>query len=212
MVDIYVGEERKKFRLHRDLLCERSEFFQASFGGHFKEAEAQELALPEDSVESFELLLGWLYGAPLISISSEQKFPIYLDLVILAQKLGLEHLQNETMDHILKFYRLYSPEPPAHTIRSIYGNTSTGDPLRRLIIRCAAWTAVALDTTVFMDDERVLLEGGGEPAVDFTSWLAKSYASSKGNRKVLATIGPRRESSCSYHKHSSTPPCSDPPK
>ena len=173
MVDIYIGDERKKFRLHRDLLCERSEFFKASFEGHSKEAETQELALPEDSVESFELLIGLLYGAPLMKITSKDDLSTYLNLIILAKKLCLEHLQNETMDHVLRFYRTYLPEVSADTIRSIYGNTSAGDPLRRLVIRCAAWTAFSNEVDVFDSDDRNLLEGGGEIAADFLSWLVK---------------------------------------
>ena len=198
MVDIDIGDERKKFRLYRDLLCERSEFFKASFEGHYKEAETQELALPEDSVESFELLVGWLYGAPLMKITSEDDWSAYLNLIILAKKLCLEHLQNETMDHVLNFYRTCLPEVSADNIRSLYGNTSAGDPLRRLTISCAAWIAVSNKTTVFDRDVLDLLEGGGEIAVDFTSWLAKLYT---------YPVDPRIYLNCFYHEHISTPSC-----
>lgn len=148
MVDIYIGDERQKFRLHRNLLCERSEFFRASFRGHFKEAGVQELVLPEDSVGSFELLVEWLYGA-LTSIPTEDNFLTYLDLVILANKLCLEHLQNEAMDLVLRFFRLSPPAMSAHTIRSIYCHTTAGDPLRRFMIRCVAFAAVSSKITVF---------------------------------------------------------------
>lgn len=202
MVNIYLGEERKEFRLHRDLLCQRSEFFKASFKGHFKEAETQELALPDDTVESFELLVGWLYGAPVMSVPSEADLPAYFDLVVLAKKLCLEHLQNETMDHILKFYRLCSPNVTAHTIRSIYEKTSAEDPLRRLILGQKAWTACSDGITVFDDSEyHDFLEVGGEIAIDFTSWLARFYKDDN--------LHPRGESNCSYHKHHYTPVCTD---
>ena len=209
MVDIYVGDERKKFRLHRDLLCERSEFFRASFEGHFKEAETQELALPEDSVKSFELLVGWLYGAPLMNITSQDDLSSYLNLIILAKKLCLEYLQNETMDHILRFYRTSSLEVSAPTIRSVYWNTFTGDPLRKIVIRCAAWTAFSNKVDVFDSDDRNLLEGGGEIAADFTSWLVRFYIYSKYYEES-DMMDPRRASNCSFHKHNSTPTCSDP--
>lgn len=217
MVNIYVGDERKKFHLHRDLLCERSEFFKASFEGHFKEAEAQELTLPEDSIESFERLVGWLYGAPLMSmplVPSQDEFSAYVDLFILAKKLCLEHLQNETMDQILRYYRLELPEVTPHTTHLICENTSAGDPLRRLSIQCAAWkavfNAVQNEDTQFESGSVYLLEGGGEIAVDFASWLANFYAISKGKGKKLDSIDPRIKSNCSYHVHNSTPACSDP--
>ena len=208
MVNIYVGTERKKFHLHRDLLCERSEFFQASFDGHFKEAEAQELSLPEDSVESFELLVGWLYGASLMSIPSKDDLLAYIDLFILAQKLCLEHLQNETMDHILKFYRTSFPHLAADIIRSIYENTSARDPLRRLTIHYASWTAVCSAVNIAGSELRDLLEGGGEVAVDFASTVAELCYSTKGDLERIRDVDPRRMSNCFYHKHKSTPLCS----
>lgn len=80
---------------------------QKSFKPHswasFREAEAKELAPPEDDVGSLGLLVRWLYGAPLTSIFSEEDFYNHLTLNMMAQKLCLEHLQNETMDRILRF-------------------------------------------------------------------------------------------------------------
>ena len=216
MVDIYVGTSRRKFRLHRDLLCERSEFFEAALEGHSKEAEAQELTLPEDSVENSERLVCWLYGAPLMSIPlvpSEDDFSANVNLFILARELCLEHLQNETVDQILRYYRLVLPEVDAHTTHLLCENTSAEDPLRRLFIHCAAWTAVFNavhnEDTAFESGSEYLLEGGGEIAIDFASSLAQFYAISKGDPEKLASIDPRRNSNCSYHVHDSTPACSD---
>ena len=207
MVDIFVGAEQRKFHLHCDLLCERSDFFRAAFPGHFKEAEAEELTLLDESVESFELLVPWLYGASLKSIPSEDEFTAYLDLVILARKLCLEHLQNETMDHILRFYRTSLPTVEVHNIRWIYQNTLVGDPLRRLTIRCASWTAMYNETDISESDDQYLLEEGGEIAVDFASTLADYCYTTKGDLDYIESVDPRGLSNCFYHKHKSTPIC-----
>lgn len=209
MVDVYVGEERKKFKLHRDLLCERSEFFKAAFEGHFKEFEADELALPEDSVESFELLVGWLYGAPLMSIPSEDAFPAYLDLNILAGKLCLEHLQNETMDRILRYYRTSSPKVTPNTIRSVCENTAKGDPLRRLIMLYAGWTIVSSELRFLDSNDSSLIEGGGAVAVEFTRIVIECYAKTRCDRVRITNMDPRTRSNCWYHRHSSTPKCAE---
>ena len=209
MVDIYVGAERKKYHLHRDLLCERSEFFKASFMGSFKEAAAEEMALPEDNVVSFELFVGWLYGGSLTSVPSDDEFPAYVDLVILAQKLCLEQLHNETMDRILIIYRTSSRKVTAHTIRSIYENTSDGDQLRSLTIRCASWTAVRNETSSFDPDDKDLIKRGGEFAIDFTTTLAHYYIWTKGSHECIRELDPRRKPNCFYHKHNSTPVCGD---
>ncbi len=213
MVNIYVSDERKKFRLHRDLLCQRSEFFNSSFEGPFKEAAAQELALPEESVESFELFVGWLYGASVRSIPSEDDFLVYLELAILARNLCLEQLQNETMDKILGFYRLYPTKVTAEVIGFIYEKTSAGDPLRTLTIRCAAWPAASSRPNAvnpFDSNDLDLLAGGGEAAVDFATWLAKCHKCRIGSgARGLETMDPVSKSNCSYHTHNSTPACSD---
>ena len=207
MVNIFVSAEQRKFHLHCDLLCERSDFFRAAFQGHFKEAEAEELTLPDENVESFELLVAWLYGASLKSITSKDKFTVYLDLVILARKLCLEHLQNETMDHILRFYRTSLPTVAVHDIRWIYENTLAGDPLRRLSIRCASWTAMSNETDISESDDRALLEEGGDVAVDFASTLADYCYSTKCDPNRIEDVDPRRLPNCFYHKHKSTPIC-----
>ena len=161
-------------------------------------------------MESFDLLVRWLYSARLKNIRSDDDLLVHIALVILANKLCLEHLHNETMDHILGFYRLAPPNLNADTIRSVYWDTSTGNPLRRLVIQSAAWTAVLNEDTDFDGDNQQLLEGGGTIAVDFTTWLARYYATSNGNRAIIHEIDPRRESNCVYHEHDSTPVCSDP--
>lgn len=56
-VDIYVGPNKKHFVLPKLLLCHYSKYFERCFNGGFKEAETQELALPEDEVYYFEALL-----------------------------------------------------------------------------------------------------------------------------------------------------------
>ena len=190
MVDIYVGAERKKYHLHRDLLCERSEFFKASFMRSFKEAATEEMALPEDDVVSFELFVGWLYGGSLISISSDDELPAFVNLVILAQKLCLEQLQNKTMDRILIIYRTSSRKVAAQTIRSIYENTSASDQLRSLIIRCASWTAVSNETSSFAPDDKDLIKRGGEFAIDFTSMLARHFIHTKAILNVSGRLTP----------------------
>ena len=212
MIDIFVGAEQSRFHLHLDLLCDRSDYFKACIKGNFKEAQQKELFLPEDDIESFDLFVRWLYGATLKKISSKDDLPVYLALSILANKLCLEHLQNETMDHILIFYRLSPPETNARTIRFIYGNTYAGYPLLKLLVRCAAWKVVFNEATVFEFDEQSLLRGGGDIAIAFATLQATYYAASKGNRKTIEEIDPRRKSNCDYHEHNITPACSDPSK
>lgn len=139
MVTVFVGNN--KFYLHKDLLCDRSDYFRACFDGKFHEAGKKEVRLLGDDAETFELFVDWLYGAPVKEIEPDGLFS-YLALVMLCEKLCLEPLHNAAMDQIRTFYR-HSSQPdrvPAWTIQYIYENTAPNCPLRRFITRFAAWT------------------------------------------------------------------------
>ena len=60
-VIIYVGPERKRYLIHKDLLTTQSEFFDRALNGNFKEAEQNLIYLEEESPAAFDLLVGWLY-------------------------------------------------------------------------------------------------------------------------------------------------------
>jgi hypothetical protein len=60
-VIIYVGPERKRCLIHKDLLTKQSEYFNSALNGKFKEAEENSIHLEEESPATFDLLVGWLY-------------------------------------------------------------------------------------------------------------------------------------------------------
>ncbi|TGO34764.1 hypothetical protein BHYA_0183g00160 [Botrytis hyacinthi] len=60
MVDIYVGKEKILFRVYKDILCNKIEFFDRMFNGKFKEANENAAVLPEDDPEAFDMLMWWV--------------------------------------------------------------------------------------------------------------------------------------------------------
>lgn len=76
-VDIYVGKEKKHYRVPRDLLCSQSKYFNACFNGNFKEGQTQKLEILEDRVEFFELLLEYMYHGNITpGISSDKNWEV----------------------------------------------------------------------------------------------------------------------------------------
>ena len=207
MVDIFVGAERTKFHLHRDLLCSRSDYFRACFVGDFKEAQQRELSLPEDDAESFDLFVTWLYGTHLKKISSDDELPAYFGLTILANKLCLEYLQNQATDHILRFYRIHPRPVDYQYLRYLSQKTSSTDIVRKFLVPVAAWAVVASQTPELTADYTQLIREGGDLAVAFTLLLSIYYTITKGGGQNTANCDPRRKSNCSFHRHSSTPVC-----
>ena len=208
MVDIFVGTERKKFHLHRDLLCDRSDYFKACFSGNFKEAQQKKLSLPEDNAESFGLLVKWLYGAPLKKMSSNDDLPEYCALIILANKLLLEHLHNEAMDSMLRFHRMNPASIDVESLHNIYQNTSDQERVRKYLVSLAAWTTASKKIFFLSADYQRLIREVGDFAVDYTVCLSAYYAASTRGYDI-AKFDPRKASNCGYHKHNSTPICGE---
>lgn len=204
MVDVFVGTERKKFHLHRDLLCDRSEYFKACFGGEFTEAKKKELHLPEDNIDGFELFVEWLYGATLKRIEDEEAVFTHIALLLLANKLCLEHLRNEIMDLIIRFYRVYPALVEPQSLSYIYEHTSDDDPLREFTVQLVAWTIIETEVTNLSIDYKKLIWLAGDFAVDLTSYLMMSSA----DLKIAYVNDPRSLSNCAFHKHNSTTTCS----
>ena len=61
VVSIYVGEERKRFVVHKDLLTSQSEYFDKALNGNFKEAEENAIYFKEDDPVAIGFLVTWLY-------------------------------------------------------------------------------------------------------------------------------------------------------
>ena len=206
MVNIFVGAERTKFHLHRDLLCNQSDYFRACFEGDFKEAQQKELSLPEDNAESFELFVTWLYGTHLKKISSSDELPAYFGLAVLANKLCLEYLQNQAADHILRFCRTNPRSVDYQYLRYTYQNTCPVDLVRDLLVTLAAWVVVASRPAELTAEYENLVREGGDLAVKFTYSLSLYYT--KASSQSIVTLDPRRISNCSLHIHNSTIMCS----
>ena len=58
--EIYVGSQMKRYAVPTEILYHYSEHFRCCFNGNFKEATEMKLTLPEDSVEDFDILLGYI--------------------------------------------------------------------------------------------------------------------------------------------------------
>lgn len=92
-----VGPKRKKFYLHKDLLFDRSKFFERKFNRRFR--KGKNIFLPEESVADFETFARWLYGATL-STPTAKNVHSFIDLYIMAEYFRVESLMNTSMDLI----------------------------------------------------------------------------------------------------------------
>ena len=58
---ILVGPHEYRFDVHKDVICEASEFFKAAFEGKFIESHGI-IRVPEQEVTTFKLFIRWVYS------------------------------------------------------------------------------------------------------------------------------------------------------
>jgi hypothetical protein len=148
-VSIYVGPKRKKFLVHKKLICEISDFFSKAFTGGFQEAQENSMHLPEDDPNAFALFIDWIYRSKVPAMHNREDQVTLYNLYIFAEKLCLDDLANATMDQIQKLLGILDPSFDQSTalIRKVYTETSSQSPLRKF---CAHFMSVEL----YLEDER----------------------------------------------------------
>ncbi|KAJ5032331.1 uncharacterized protein L3040_008938 [Drepanopeziza brunnea f. sp. 'multigermtubi'] len=105
LVHIYVGKKRKHYAVHKKLICEKSEYFNAVFTGSFRENDG-EMSLEEVNAEVLRLFVDWLYSSRVSQQDTAEHLLNLFNLYIFAGKICDSNLSNRTMDAIRQiFYR-----------------------------------------------------------------------------------------------------------
>ncbi|KAG9190461.1 hypothetical protein G6011_08549 [Alternaria panax] len=60
VIAITIGPDKTIFRIHKDILCKKSEYFRTAYDGRWKESE-QRVTLEDVEVGLFQLFVHWLY-------------------------------------------------------------------------------------------------------------------------------------------------------
>ena len=140
MVDLYVGPSKEHFRVHKTLLCAKIPYFYKMFKGKFTEASTNRAEFPEDSPESFDLLLGWVYQntqRPLRFIEDIENNGMTklswdaCDFYNLVEKICLRPLQDRIMDIVRNFDNSTGALPAEGAIRKAYSKDYAPSPFRK---------------------------------------------------------------------------------
>lgn len=142
MVDIYVGKERKHFRVHKSLLCKKVPYFDKMFNGNFQEAAKNQAEFAEDDVIAFDVLTRWIYTGSVrklkfISESGDDKMLNInpYSAYCVADKFCLPQLMDRFMSAIMEFSsRNRTIAGPRH-VKVVYEKTPESSPLRRFIVQ-----------------------------------------------------------------------------
>ncbi|KAH6875204.1 hypothetical protein BKA58DRAFT_409709 [Alternaria rosae] len=64
IVTVFIGPKKKRYIVHKDVICYHSEYFRAAFNGRWKEFE-EGVTLEDVEVKVFNLFVHWLYAKKL---------------------------------------------------------------------------------------------------------------------------------------------------
>jgi hypothetical protein len=209
MIDIYVGEARRRWTLHRNLLCHHSEQLETELEGTGtgRGDRKEALELPEHDPAGFELLVKWLYQGKLDDVSdipdAAQKFEYAVHchaLYLLCARFDMLQLKNVAMDQFRKGLNQAELVPDPDEIDDIYRKSPPGSPFRHLMVKIAARQIMDPDSERDINSYRRCFENNADFAIELVSAIRH------GTGGVLLD-DPTKGNECEYHDHEDGPHC-----
>ncbi|KAL8779284.1 MAG: hypothetical protein Q9213_007016 [Squamulea squamosa] len=103
-VILLVGEKQTPFSVIRGLLCHRSTYFKAALQESFREAQSNEIELPDEHEDTVGQFCLWLEKSELKTPNTFDELKIFILLLTFARKILLEELSNLCIDHVRGYY------------------------------------------------------------------------------------------------------------
>ena len=205
IVEVYVGDAKRQWSLHRNLLCHASPFFEEHFGVESKK-KGDKLELTNAEPDAFELFVKWLYQGKIDDVSempTEKKWD-YAEtcqkLYFLCDQLALQQLKNLAIDEFRKGCNQAGLVPGPEEMKPVYDNTPPSSPFRTLVSKIAARQIMDPESEVGAGTYRMCFEGSSDFAVDVIDAIRAGSGS-----KLFED--PTEGDKCLYHVHDNGKPC-----
>lgn len=215
---VYVGEARRKFTVHKKRLCDESEFFRSAFT-RFKEAEENQINLPEDKVDAVEALVNFIYRGSVPKVEQDDDHlrgdlrKLY-HLYYLAEKLCMTKLMDMTLDSIDRFRIDQEGEKGSvmmqrsSIIKDVYENTHNHSKLRAY---CVAITSRALLKSTldegWIRDYSQLQQYFPEFFLDLFQYQATNLNRNSLDWRYASLAGLKDFGNCDFHHHEDSKDC-----
>lgn len=219
LVDIYVGESKRHWALHRNLLSYHSDAFQQELQQYSPDStptkakvksatsENVRLDLPDVEPSGFELFVKWMYQGKLEDVSElsdpQDKYSYAVacyNLHQLCEKFDIPKLKNIAIDQYRKGLAEAELVPDADEINDIYRKSTMGSAFRKLVTKIAARQIMDPENEKDVESYRICFENNPDFAIDLVN------AIKLGTGGVLLE-DPTEGSDCEYHDHSEGPNC-----
>ncbi|KAL6704948.1 hypothetical protein ACN47E_007493 [Coniothyrium glycines] len=209
MIDVYVGESKRHWSLHRNLLCHHSESLEEELDGAATGGDkTDKLELLDYDPAGFELLVKWLYQGTLDHVSdmvdANQKYDYAVScykLYLLCDRFDMAQLKNVAMDQYRRGLNEAELVPDADEIDAIYRRSPPSSPFRQLMTRIAARQIMDPSSDRDVESYRQCFENNPDFVVDLVR------AIKHGTGGVLFEDPTDRGHECEYHDHEAAPNC-----
>jgi hypothetical protein len=205
MVELKVGPQKQLFRVHKAILCKKVAFFDKMFNGGWKEASNNSATLPEDSPESIDLLIGWVYSNTIRPLTVHGSADTYswqpVPFWELADKLCLPELQDRIMDAWIRLFNAKNFLLGAPQIEECYNLTAEGSPIRHY-----ACQSFVFGTLTFVESAWPI--ASYQPLLKKNDDLARDFLLALRGQAGIAPSDPRKLPKCDFHVHEKGAPCS----
>ncbi|KAL8859336.1 MAG: hypothetical protein Q9178_004274 [Gyalolechia marmorata] len=205
IMDVYVGESRRHWCLHRDLLGYHTPFFQTQSHLDGKQKFGK-VELLDDDPHAFELLVKWLYQGKIDDVSDlpmEKKWD-YADacqkLYVLCDKIKMPQLKNIAIDQFRKGCHEAGLVPGPEEIKPIYDTTPPRSPIRKLVSQIAARQIMDPESDSDAGTYRICFEASPDFAIDVIDAIRQGSGT-----KLFHD--PTEDVGCFYHEHGASQLC-----
>ena len=214
MVVLEVGPAKKQFSVHKAIIMEVSSFFRAALCGSFNEAKTGIVRLPEDSMETVQSFVHWLYAQTVLFadddgdlshtpwldiveadavVGTRPRVKKLLDLYVWADAKGAPRLQNDIVNQLVEHSIHVGIQ--SSWIELVYRQLPKASPLRRLMVD---WYVSEGKRVEFRDE---LLGYAKRGVLDFVVDISTAYHDHMEDVLTNGLVGPINESPCNYHQH-----------
>lgn len=150
-VTLLVGPDEEEFAVHESCITRNSDFFKAAMRKEWAEGQTCTIKLPEETcIESFANYLNFAYHEKLpteeITIISNEGFKctevpyeVLGKIYVIGERMLDESVRNAVVREFIRLTTMKAPDesrrfPGESTITIIYDGTSTGSPMRRVMV------------------------------------------------------------------------------
>ncbi|KAJ9603694.1 hypothetical protein H2200_011880 [Cladophialophora chaetospira] len=141
LIKVFVGEKRKEYNIHKDVLIKGSPFFKACLSANMLEATTNEISLPEDQCCAFDLLVAWLYHEKTYKVANNTRAVLSaMKAYQLGDKYSMHDFQNALIERLKGFMDRVIMWPGCFTW--VLAHFDEASPLYRLMYDRLVWILV----------------------------------------------------------------------